>query len=654
MLISSHLHLLAIVLIQYSTPGNLISSLTFPYTISNEGCYVNFHTVDASFDLCSLKLVDATGQMNYTVPDGLRVAHNMSDLYPEDYYYYFNILYKLQSIPSICLDENKTHSYCPNQTVLRSCNSTLIPIKTGTSWAYQIKYIYGYPTNCWPLSNNMTYTDVEWSLIDPTDVLAGVQITYTNGEYDEFCGQNRKFNIQIQCNDNLLFTPENYFVYEYQPCEYTLSIPHQVGCPIQCERYNNQLCSGNGICEYDFNKRERKCFCFGEYKSNDCSRTNQTTEIPEAFANHTSDQHDLDRENSTLTPTMNVHITQTNNIFENQTLLVVLTLLITVVVLICVIIVIKRSNNEKKLQVVSNALAVIIGIGHYEHDDIEYSDIDGYLEDLPVDKDVENLTQLFNNLNYTVLPKEPKLYWTADDIITFLKEDVGNTLLDDEEQLQYDSLIVCVSCHGQENVIISSDSKTIEKNVIHRIISAENPVVRNIPRLFVFDSCEGIAQREYVRKETIYDEEKDNDKGVTLKEISSGYEWTNESLKSKNPDYKLVCVSAANAGYQAKCHVNNGSYLINGFVQKLKCNLNKKGNKTLQCIFEEVQQELHDTGKQQITHHFNNNTSNVVFKKNNNKRCVDNSSQNQELPKYVLRSSAANDENIEIEPLKPK
>eukprot|EP01084_Bolivina_argentea_P247976 414820_1 len=511
MLISSHLHLLAIVLIQYSTPGNLISSLTFPYTISNEGCYVNFHTVDASFDLCSLKLVDATGQMNYTVPDGLRVAHNMSDLYPEDYYYYFNILYKLQSIPSICLDENKTHSYCPNQTVLRSCNSTLIPIKTGTSWAYQIKYIYGYPTNCWPLSNNMTYTDVEWSLIDPTDVLAGVQITYTNGEYDEFCGQNRKFNIQIQCNDNLLFTPENYFVYEYQPCEYTLSIPHQVGCPIQCERYNNQLCSGNGICEYDFNKRERKCFCFGEYKS-----------------------------------------------------------------------------------------------------------------------------------------------WTADDIITFLKEDVGNTLLDDEEQLQYDSLIVCVSCHGQENVIISSDSKTIEKNVIHRIISAENPVVRNIPRLFVFDSCEGIAQREYVRKETIYDEEKDNDKGVTLKEISSGYEWTNESLKSKNPDYKLVCVSAANAGYQAKCHVNNGSYLINGFVQKLKCNLNKKGNKTLQCIFEEVQQELHDTGKQQITHHFNNNTSNVVFKKNNNKRCVDNSSQNQELPKYVLRSSAANDENIEIEPLKPK
>ena len=43
-----------------------------------------------------------------------------------------------------------------------------------------------------------------------------------------------------------------------------------------------------------------------------------------------------------------------------------------------------------------------------------------------------------------------KANWTEDDIIKLLKDDVPNELLDEDNELRYDALIVCVTGHGIE------------------------------------------------------------------------------------------------------------------------------------------------------------------------------------------------------------
>ena len=89
-------------------------------------------------------------------------------------------------------------------------------------------------------------------------------------------------------------------------------------------------------------------------------------------------------------------------------------------------------------------------------------------------------------------------------------------------------------------------------------------------------------------------------------------------MNDPNPDYKLVEIHAANIGYQAKCNLINGSYLIYGFTQRLKQDTLKrdKDKKSLATMFEEMQNELHDKGRQQTINTFNNNTRHLIFRKN--------------------------------------
>ena len=287
-----------------------------------------------------------------------------------------------------------------------------------------------------------------------------------------------------------------------------------------------------------------------------------------------------------------------------------------------------ESDQIEDRDCISNGLVVIIGIGNYHYDQTPtYSDSKlnrHSFEDLPVDIDIKNLQNTFNLLNYTIIPNKLKTAWTEHEITKFLKNDVVKELFDDDNQLKYDGLIVCVSCHGVENKIITSDFKTIQKAVIHRLISHQFPKVRQIPRIFLFDSCQGNAERKSGRislsKSSITWEqtiEEEKAKGVRLVDIMVGNEWT---LDSPNPDYKLVEIHAANIGFQAKCNFINGSYLIHRFTEKLQQDIIKKDydKKSLGTIFEEIQNELHDKGRQQTINTFNNNTRHLIFKKNNN------------------------------------
>eukprot|EP01084_Bolivina_argentea_P033084 61224_1 len=322
---------------------------------------------------------------------------------------------------------------------------------------------------------------------------------------------------------------------------------------------------------------------------------------------------------------------------------------------ICVFVCIKRRGAQTTVDQemsIQNALCVIIVIGHYIDDhsihitksvDLEKT----YLSDLPVDQDIENLKKLFNILKYKTIPNEFKLIWTEVEIINYFKHEIGKELFDCDKKLKYDGLIVCISCHGIENKIITSDYKTIEKTVLHRIISIQHPETREIPRIFIFDSCEGSSERIYLRPSIISTEEyllcstqvnttllndetriltpkNDVAKGLKLEDISQGNEWTH---RTKNPDYKLSIINAANTGYQAKCSEDKGSYLIHAFTAKMGENILNKTYQSLRELFVEIQNELHDEGKQQITHSFNNGMGDLIFLKNNEINDGDNYSQ---------------------------
>eukprot|EP01083_Nonionella_stella_P259300 885515_1 len=171
--------------------------------------------------------------------------------------------------------------------------------------------------------------------------------------------------------------------------------------------------------------------------------------------------------------------------------------------------------------------------------------------------------------------------------------------------------------------------ETVDKTAIHRMVSkwrsdGKHKRIRDIPRIFIFDSCSGANRRQ----NTIFDEEQMKggmDEKYNLEDKCKGIEYeSNENewaSSDKNPDYNILKIDAANTGFQAFSDNMNGSYLIALFVSKIKQYLETK---SLMNIFEEIQDELHDTGKQLIQINPSGKIIKYVsLKSNNNKNIMD-------------------------------
>eukprot|EP01084_Bolivina_argentea_P043079 79403_1 len=304
-------------------------------------------------------------------------------------------------------------------------------------------------------------------------------------------------------------------------------------------------------------------------------------------------------------------------------------------VFLCVLIIIYVKIIKAKsitFEDIFNPLVVIISIGDYDNDEnnIENNDVElDTLIDLPVQKDVENLKELFETLKYKCIPKKIKLHWTQQEILSFIKESEKQLFVDSEcNELQHDGLIVCISCHGIEDHIITSDYCTINKTAIHRMYSLRHPNSREIPRIFLFDSCAGNAKRGRPKNESIMSQQRsaspsDVNKQNSTDEIGKYFgindlnkqnstaidnTWTTEN---KNPDWKLVVVHASNPGFQARLDTRKGSYLLFEFANRMKQNIEQNKNMTLGEIFDDIQNDLHEDGKQQTVNVFNNQTRNI-------------------------------------------
>eukprot|EP01084_Bolivina_argentea_P317246 550034_1 len=283
---------------------------------------------------------------------------------------------------------------------------------------------------------------------------------------------------------------------------------------------------------------------------------------------------------------------------------------------------------KQKERYISNALVVLICIGHYDdeptHPSIEAADIN----DLDgVKADIQKLTNLFEvTYNYTVIC-DKNLYQTDKQVKDLLKQSAETF---SAKTSMFDALIVICSGHGWEGNIITSDWRLIQKDAIHRFYSIKYPHMRNYPRIFLYDVCEGDRQKVRQDAEIIYeesDEERKEEtckthigKGLKLDDIQQNNDlWVDGDV---NPDYQTVQIHACNKSFQSKMDTFKESYMITCFVEQMERYL---GEKTLSKICDSIQHELHQIQKiQHTTNIFNDKCGYLKFKKNDSKKSYEN------------------------------
>eukprot|EP01084_Bolivina_argentea_P297116 511802_1 len=306
----------------------------------------------------------------------------------------------------------------------------------------------------------------------------------------------------------------------------------------------------------------------------------------------------------------------------------------------------KASRIASKTMTLKNPMVILIGIGDYD-EECENAEIEQFVTDLDgVDIDINNLLNLFRDtLNYQIYPQYdeyPNVYWKQQDLINFLEKQaeifgynvITNTQNQCENKLNFDGLIIAISCHGLNNQLLTSDMKLIEKNALHRVFSSYYPASREVPRFIIYDCCDGHEQLKTINtkkktkttstvttagysslKTTGGDDAMDIGKTYTVEDIRvptlSRMDSEGPALwqrYTQNPDHKLATVHAANFGFQSKMNNVDGSYLINKFVSKTLEGL-EEGIEKQPFLFEvldEIQQELGQS-KQLPTFMYNNN-----------------------------------------------
>jgi len=158
--------------------------------------------------------------------------------------------------------------YCWNiSTSNPSCSGHIYSINTPTA-AYQSSHGHQTP-GCYRLHDG--FSNPIYSFYDSTDPSLGVVITYTNGDYCPQYLTNRKMRIQFVCDPRVNNYPDKEESVSEDGCVYTIKIPTALGCPVECPIVDQQLCSGNGTCAFDYSLNKPKCFCYYGKFGDDCT-----------------------------------------------------------------------------------------------------------------------------------------------------------------------------------------------------------------------------------------------------------------------------------------------------------------------------------------------------------------------------------------------
>jgi len=296
-----------------------------------------------------------------------------------------------------------------------------------------------------------------------------------------------------------------------------------------------------------------------------------------------------------------------------------------------------RREFAQYLQI-KNGLIVCIAIGKYDSPPPN-PEIKLKFENLPVEADMKNLKKLAKFLNFEFLnvPKSfGRLHWSKAKILQFLREDVAEACFDDDGQPNYDGIIVSVSGHGVRDCIVSSEYERIDRTEIHRSISDQYAQIRKIPRIFLFDACNGDRNKEVISVK-VDDVEKgggmmqhifsvDKSDSVEGGNTAGGAPDIMSAIQSEmrkdegndmetewNPDFNLVVVHGSNDGFISKMQSGSdvGSYLTYLFVEEVIQRIERGQMEGMDDLLRGIQRSLHKQGKQLIEFTCFNETNNL-------------------------------------------
>ena len=326
----------------------------------------------------------------------------------------------------------------------------------------------------------------------------------------------------------------------------------------------------------------------------------------------------------TLEPTTKIISTITWNPNDvNVTAIVIVVSMGGLLVILCMLLQFMRSRRrrarESKEIYIKNPMIIAIYIGLYDENPIN-PDINGYLDDLSgVDKDIQTTHKLFSDtLNYEIYPQYDisswsyiKQRWTKNELIKFLIQKAQhlneNIVNKNNKYNRYDGLCVIIRGYGIDENIITSDYKTISKQVIHRIFS-KRPLSRFIPRLFMFDCVTTNTQNDTEWEIESNDMEQSSDDELMERDHDVPNSMT--SIQDElNFDYRLILIHAFKADDN-----DEGSLVIPHFIKKLSDNIMMNNTRFLHDVLGRIQQELHSMNRKQlITYMFNDGTEYTIF-----------------------------------------
>merc|ERR1712083_697873 len=159
---------------------------------------------------------------------------------------------------------------------------------------------------------------------------------------------------------------------------------------------------------------------------------------------------------------------------------------------------------------------------------------------------------------------------------------------------------------------------------IHRIFS-QIPINRSVPRLFVFDCCSGMKDREQETRLNLLDGSTETgtaDKAIlrtatslaavyssrVKNDVSVRFEDEEWGKGEANPDHLMALVHASNPGYRAKM-TTIGSFLIKNLLDGLREN----PDSFLYSTINRIQRQLHDGNEQLITKEFTGKRNTFVL-----------------------------------------
>merc|ERR1712204_97520 len=294
---------------------------------------------------------------------------------------------------------------------------------------------------------------------------------------------------------------------------------------------------------------------------------------------------------------------------------------------------------------ISNPMVITVAIGDYDEEISNEDFVYEPLNDLTpgIQNDIVNLNKLLHvRLDYTVCPvmgsvDAIQVRWTKAEFMALIDakaKEFANNLYDaDANKNGFDALFVSISSHGIDQQIITSDYGMVSKKDIYRRFTDSYPASRQLPRVFLFDCCEGSkAKAKGIKKakktqttasvlakgQTEEPKEEEEEKKNDDDETVVVNEWRKED---ENTDFNLAILNSSNLDYTSWMNNVDGSYLIFNFCKKANECLDAAKDVVLSDIFYEIQDELaHD--KQLPVYSWNNDTRNIKFVKESKKQVL--------------------------------